>query len=98
MSGLIILPGSFLREPTGHCALCEVPFYGVADMRAHFATVGHEEAVQAARVAEMERKARIPFLHEVDDPEVTEHLKAVGKRMLAENRWTVKPSERAGFS
>jgi hypothetical protein len=35
---------------------------------------------------------------EFGDPEIEEHMRKVGKRMLAEGRWEVKPSEKAGFS
>lgn len=101
MSGLI-LPGQFglilLREPTGECFICGQPWYSERDMRAHLASVEHREAAEEHRLAERARKARVPFMQEDPDPEVTAHMKKVGKRMLAEKRWVVKPNERAGFS
>lgn len=32
------------------------------------------------------------------DKELDDYMRGVGRRMLAEKRWTVKPHERAGFS
>lgn len=41
---------------------------------------------------------RMPFLSpNAWDPEVEEHMRAVGRRMAAEGRLEVKKSERAGF-
>lgn len=87
-----------VREPTGECFICGVPTYSERDMRAHLASSEHREAAEENRLAEQARKARVPFMHDDPDPEVTEHLKGVGKKMLAEGRMVVKPNERAGFS
>src|SRR4051812_20712170 len=101
MSG-VILPGRYglvvQKQMTGVCAVCEVPFYGQRDMQNHFGHPRHEEAVQGRLEEERRRKARLAFMHEDPDPEVTKHLEGVGKRMLREGRWVVKPNERAGFS
>jgi hypothetical protein len=99
-SGHIISPFGLIlvREPIGACDLCEVPFYSHRDLRAHFQTPGHREQAQAAIEAEQARKKRLALIYESTDPEVEEHLLKVGKKMRAEGRWTVKPSERAGFS
>lgn len=96
------LPGThgliLVREQTGFCDLCGVPFYSDRDVRTHFATIEHREATEAARAEREAEKQRLAFLHTDPDPEVTEHLRKVGKRMLAEGRWEVKPHEKAGFS
>jgi hypothetical protein len=95
-------PGTFglilIREPTGQCDVCEVPFYSHRDTVAHLQTPEHREAAEA-RIAERQaEKKRLAFLHDDPDPEVTAHLKEVGKRMRKEGRWVVKKNERAGFS
>jgi hypothetical protein len=99
-SGHIISPFGLIlvRDPIGFCGLCETPFYSDRDVRTHMATIQHRESVQAAIEAEQARKKRLALIYESTDPEVEEHLLKVGKRMLAEGRWVVKPNERAGFS
>lgn len=99
-SGHLITPFGLIlvREPIGACHLCEVPFFDHRDLRAHFATVEHREAAQAAITAEQDRKKRLAMIYESDDPEIERHLLDVGKKMLAEGRWEVKPNEKAGFS
>jgi hypothetical protein len=97
------LPSPFglilVRDPIGSCALCECPFYSDRDLRAHFGTIAHREAAQAAIQAEQRRKQRLAFLHDPDlnDVEVEEHLRKVGQRMRREGRWEVRPNEKAGF-
>lgn len=97
-----ILPGRFAliipRDPIGFCAVCDVQFFADRDVRQHMGSAQHEDGVNRARDAEERRKARLPFMHEDIDPEISAHMKKVGKRMLAEGRMVVKPSERAGFS
>lgn len=97
-----ILPGRFAliipRDQIGFCDICGVPFFSDRDARVHMGTPGHAEAVQAELTAERRRRDRLAFLHEDLDPEVTEHMRKVGKRMLEEGRMVVKPNERAGFS
>lgn len=91
--GLILV-----REQIGQCNLCGVPFYSDRDLRAHFATVEHREATEAALAEREAEKQRLAFLHDHPDPEVRDHLLEVGKRMKREGRWEVRPNERAGFS
>jgi hypothetical protein len=59
---------------------------------------GAPEAAEARILERQAEKKRLAFLHEDPDPEVTAHLKEVGKRMRKEGRWVVKKNERAGFS
>lgn len=98
-SGHIISPYGLIlvRDPIGQCDLCEKPFFSHRDLRAHFATIEHREAAQVEIQAEAERRKRLAMIYESTDPEIERHLLGVGKKMLAEGRWTVKPSERAGF-
>lgn len=97
-----VLPGRFSliipREQIGFCAVCEVPFFTDRDVRTHMGSTQHEEGVERAREAEALQRARLAFMHEDPDPEVTAHLRQVGKKMLREGRMVVKPNERAGFS
>jgi hypothetical protein len=97
-----LIPGAYglilVRDPIGQCDLCGTPFFSHRDLRAHFATPEHRDAVEAEIAERRAQQKRLAFLHESDDPEVEAHLREVGKRMRAEGRWEVKPSERAGFS
>jgi hypothetical protein len=95
------------RRQIGHCELCEehqgepVPFYTDRDVRTHMVTLAHRESVLAEMGAEAERRKRLALIYDPEnestDVEVEEHLRKVGKRMLAEGRWVVKPNEKAGF-
>ena len=87
-----------VRDPIGGCELCGVPFYDHRDTVAHLQTIEHREAAEDMARYEAERKARLAMIYEHPDPEVQAHMEKVGKRMLEEGRWTVKPNERAGFS
>jgi hypothetical protein len=84
--GHIISPFGLIlvRQQTGFCDICDVPFYSDRDVRTHMATIAHREAVQAAVEAEQARKKRLALVYDSTDPEVEEHLLKVGKRMLAE--------------
>jgi hypothetical protein len=85
------------REPTGWCDLCGVPVYSTRDLIAHFQTANHRLAYATALADRHDVKTRLRLFHEPQDPEIEEHMKRVGKRMLQEGRWTVHPSEKAGF-
>jgi hypothetical protein len=87
-----------VRDPIGECELCGVPFYSERDTVAHLGTIEHREAAADMVKAEAERKQRLAMIYEHEDPEIQAHMEKVGKRMLAEGRWVVKPSEKAGFS
>jgi hypothetical protein len=99
-----VLPGRFglilVREPIGQCELCSVPFYSTRDAVSHLQTAEHGDNVEWAREAREHQKRMLAVVHdpEFGDPEIEEHMRKVGKRMLAEGRWEVKPSEKAGFS
>jgi hypothetical protein len=54
----------------------------------------HRDAIHAASP-----RTRVPLLDpNLWDPEVDEHMRKVGRRMVEEGRLTVNPSERAGFA
>jgi hypothetical protein len=81
----------------GQCSLCELVFYDQAEARRHFERNArkHAEMANEARTERLEE--RMPVFDEWD-PEVAEHMRKVGKRMLKERRLEVRPEERAGFS
>lgn len=56
----------------------------------------HMDVIKA--ISPQEQRRGGPFDPESWDPEVDQHMLAIGRRMLAEGRMTVKPGERAGFS
>jgi hypothetical protein len=85
------------REPTGECHLCGVPVYSDRDLAAHLASPNHRLAYAEALADRHDTKQRLRLFHEAQDPEIEAHMKGVGQRMLREGRWTVKPSEKAGF-
>jgi hypothetical protein len=85
------------REPTGWCDLCGVPVYSDRDLIAHFETPNHRLAYATALADRHDQKHRLRLFHESQDPEIEEHMKRVGDRMRREGRWTVHPSEKAGF-
>jgi hypothetical protein len=88
----IIIP----KTPIGFCEPCEHPFFSQRDVVGHLSSVAHREAVDAAIIAEGRRRARISFMYDDPDPEVSEHYKRLGERMRREGRWDVKKNERAG--
>lgn len=55
-------------------------------------TAAHEGEIRTGSI-----RHRVPAL-DAWDPEVEQHMRHVGRRMVAEGRMRVKPSERAGFS
>lgn len=85
------------REPTGHCNVCGEDLYGtVGDAQKHMGACARAniDAIRAA--APSQKRKGGPFDPDLWDPEVEEHLRKVGKRMLAEGRMEVLPSEKAG--
>jgi hypothetical protein len=87
-------------DPVGGCVLCEQVFYTERDARRHFEQNARRHLELAREAAAMvDRRPieeRIPILAPWD-PEVAEHMRKVGARMLRERRLTVRKSERAGF-
>lgn len=90
----IWLPTS-ARRKIGECFTCGTEFFE-----------GESETAQrhmgpCARAAHEEGRLQdptLPIMRWDPDPQVTAHMKKVGKTMLAEGRFVVKPSERAGLS
>lgn len=86
------------RVPVGGGEICGKPFFP-GEERAWQKHVGECAARHRDEIDEQSPRTRLPaFDPERDDPEIAAHMKKVGKRMLEEGRWVVKPSERAGFS
>ena len=82
------------RVPTGTHSVCGTRFDSEGAMMRH---VKRCVAENATAIHEAPLLARVPGLAPAD-PEIEAHMRQVAKRMLAEGRWEVKPSERAGFS
>lgn len=99
----LILPGKFglilVRDEIGRCYACHQPFYSERDMRAHFQTVEHRQAMEDLLIERLEHKRRLALFHDDEqaDVELEEHFKKIGKRMLAEGRMTVRKNERAAL-
>jgi hypothetical protein len=85
------------RPPVGQCDLCGTPFFGERDTIAHLQTAQHRIAAVAEIAARHRQRERLALFYESEDPEIEAHMRTVGRRMRREGRWTVKPSERAGF-
>lgn len=79
-------------QPTGKCHCCNQALYGDPS-----ANVRHMDrcAVEHYHEQRAEKEARDHRLRGLDDidPERTEHFHKVGKRMLAEGRFTMKKNE-----
>jgi hypothetical protein len=92
----LILPVSVLeRRIVGECYICGDPVY--AGDEAHIGNCAREMLPEIMKAREA-RRADLAIFDEASwDPEVSEHMRRVGRRMLAEGRLVVKPSERAGF-
>lgn len=95
----IYVPRGAERRKTGECYLCGAEFAPGDDVVAHMRSCvnGAGEDVRAERYDKVSR-LEIFLDPNAWDPEVDEHLRRVGRRMLAEGRMELKPSERAGFS
>lgn len=95
----ILVPQGYERPATGECFLCGEMFAPgdnvVAHMKKCVTDAGHDH-----RQDHEDRKERLAIFYDREawDPEVEDHLRKVGQRMLKEGRWEVKPNERAGFS
>lgn len=92
------------RAIVGHCWVCqlvtgEATIFREGEEQAWQRHVGecarkHMAAIQAASPSERNRGT---VFGESQDPEVEEHLLGIGRRMKRENRWELKPGERAGL-
>jgi len=51
-----------------------------------------------ANMDRIRARTATPPLMEDFDPEITRHMRGVGRRMIDERRLEIKPNERAGFS
>jgi hypothetical protein len=90
-------PSYVCTVPVADGEICGRCWYD-GEERAYQAHVGrcareHMDQINRERLA-----ARAPaFDEETWDPEIAEHMRKVGERMLKEGRLTVNPNERAGF-
>ena len=95
---MIIVPRDV--DPVGGCVLCDEVFYTERDARRHFEQNAEKHLDLARAVAEkIDRRPieeRLPIFAPWD-PEVAEHVRQVGLRMVRERRLTVNKNERAGF-
>jgi len=106
-AGGLILPGDPAPAPRiGMCTVpgCDrdgTPFYAGQEQewQRHVGWCSKRNRDKILEVIQ-EHKDRLPIFRDdtLWDPEVKEHMRKVGARMLDEGRLTVKPSERAGFS
>lgn len=83
-------------EPlVGRCHVCGARFYQGQEDRwqAHVVkcATAHIDEIRAS--APSERNRGTPFDESLWDPEASEHLLKVGRRMMAEDRWEIKPNE-----
>lgn len=101
----IYVPSGYEKQPTMVCRvivdangeLCGKPFYP-GEERSFERHVGDCARRHMDLIRAQSPRTRLPaFDEEAWDPEVSEHMRRVGRRMLEEGRLEVKPSERAGF-
>lgn len=86
------------REPNGYCSICDSDLFGtLSDCQKHMAVCARKNIDEIRAAAPSARHKGGPFDPESWDPEVEEHLRKVGERMLAEGRLEVKDSEKAGL-
>jgi hypothetical protein len=87
------------RPVIGRCLVpgCDRRFYR-GEEQAWQRHVGDCARANLDRIRETSLAARMPVFDPATwDPEVAEHMRRVGDRMRREGRWTVNPSEKAGF-
>jgi hypothetical protein len=91
------VPVGVCRVAVGDGQVCGKLFYA-GEESAFERHVGRCAREHIAEIVQGSPRSRIPVLDpKTWDPEVEDHMRAVGRRMLEEGRMTVKPSERAGF-
>lgn len=79
------------------CSTCD-RVYRLAEEREFQAHVGDCARVHMDLILSASPRRRMPILDEETwDPEVAEHMRKVGDRMLEEGRLEVRRNERAGF-
>ena len=83
-------------ERTFGCHLClrTWPKRQRREWEQHFAQCVSDHRDEIARLSDAQRLGGVldPM-----DPEIAEHMRKVGERMIREGRLEVKPNERAGF-
>lgn len=91
-------PAFVCRVTVGPGQTCGKLFYGHerAAWESHMGRCAREHIDQ---VVAQSPRSRLPIFNdpELGDPEIEEHMRGVGRRMLEEGRWVMRPSERAGF-
>jgi hypothetical protein len=93
-SGLIVPPEYADRAPAFRCTVCGMEF--PSEQRG--AWQRHVGGCARANMDKIKAATKVPPFMEDYDPEITQHMRGVGKRMIEEGRLEIKPNERAGFS
>ncbi len=95
----IYVPRGYERKIVGICHVCGARFGEGMEAAWHrhvpACARAHLDEIRASTPAQ--RRKDTPFDPELWDPEVEDHMAAVGRRMRREGRFEVKPNERAGF-
>lgn len=105
----ILVPRGHEEAPPaifGHCWVClavlgkETIFHAGEEQawERHVGECARKHLDEIRALAPSHVDAGGPFDPNNWDPEVDEHMRGVGRRMLKEGRWEVKPHERAGLS
>jgi hypothetical protein len=90
------IPHQRLEPPNGYCSICDCDLWGtVEDLQKHMATCARASIDEIRAQAPSVRHKGGPFDPENWDPEVEQHLREVGERMLKEGRLEMHDSERA---
>lgn len=92
----IWIPHQRLEPPNGYCSICDQDLWGtVGDLQAHMSACARANLDEIRAQAPSNKNKGGPFDPDLWDPEVEEHLKKVGERMLAEGRMEMHDNERA---
>lgn len=90
-------PTMVCRVPIGPGETCATAFWP-GEERAFTQHVTRCAKQHEAEIRNASPRTRLPIFDEATwDPEVSEHLRAVGRRMLKEGRLVMHKSERVGF-
>jgi hypothetical protein len=89
------VPRQYAERPLA-CTVpgCEVRFY--ADQKD--AWQRHVGNCARANMDRIKAATKLPAFMEDYDPEISQHMRGVGERMIEEGRLEIKANERAGFS
>lgn len=102
VGGLVILvPRGYGEDggpqEIGECYMCGTKFFEPESRRKVERHMGKCARAHLQQQQDAKLESKLPVFASWD-PEVEDHMRKVGDRMLREGRLVVKPSERAGFS